>query len=139
MPVQLIDVASIALLERALNASGRDASRLWTSPEDWGDLGNALERWIEAAAGALAYATLAASSVIDFEAAGVDGWMPLDVRSRLVNAIRQKIVKLDAEGLGLPEIREGTVGHHARALGGASLPLSERFLIGAASLSGTTS
>jgi predicted NBD/HSP70 family sugar kinase len=138
MPVQLIDVASIALLERALNASGRDASHLWTSPEDWGDLGNALDRWIEAAAGALAYATLAASSVIDFEAAVVDGWMPLDVRSRLVNAIRQKIVKLDAEGLGLPEIREGTVGHHARALGGASLPLSERFLIGAASLSGTT-
>jgi hypothetical protein len=37
--------------------------------------------------------------------------------------------------LRIPEIREGTVGHHARALGGASLPLSERFLIGAGSLS----
>jgi predicted NBD/HSP70 family sugar kinase len=126
------------VLERALNANGKDASLLWTSPEDWGDLGDALDNWIEAAAGALAYATLAASSVIDFEAAVVDGWMPLDVRSRLVNAIRQKITRLDAEGLSLPEIREGTVGHHARALGGASLPLSERFLIGAASLSGAS-
>jgi predicted NBD/HSP70 family sugar kinase len=136
--VQLIDVASIAVLERALNASGRDASHLWTSPEDWGDLGRPLDEWIAAAAGALAYATLAASSVIDFEAAVVDGWMPLEIRARLVAAIRKEIAKLDTEGLRLPEIREGTVGHHARALGGASLPLSERFLIGAASLSGVS-
>jgi predicted NBD/HSP70 family sugar kinase len=137
--VQLIDVASIAVLERALGAMGRDASHLWSSPEDWGDLGDALDQWIEAAAGALAHATLAACSVIDFEAAVVDGWMPRSIRARLVNAIRQRISRLDAEGLHLPEIREGTVGHHARALGGASLPLSERFLIGASSLSGTTS
>jgi predicted NBD/HSP70 family sugar kinase len=134
-PVQLIDIASIAVLERALNRSGRDAAHLWTSPEDWGDLGKALDEWIAAAAGALAHATLAASSVIDFEAAVVDGWMPLEVRARLVSSIRQEISKLDAEGLRVPEIREGTVGHHARALGGASLPLSERFLIGAGSLS----
>jgi len=134
-PVQLIDIASIAVLERALNANGRDAAHLWTSPEDWGDLGEPLDKWIAAAAGALAYATLAASSVIDFEAAVVDGWMPLDVRARLVKSIGEKIGKLDAEGLRIPEIREGTVGHHARALGGASLPLSERFLIGAGSLS----
>jgi predicted NBD/HSP70 family sugar kinase len=137
-PVQLIDIASIAVLERALGDGGRDASHLWTSPEDWGDLGEPLDRWIATAARALAYATLAASSVIDFEAAVVDGWMPLDVRARLVAAIREEIPKLDAEGLRLPEIREGTVGHHARALGGASLPLTERFLIGAASLAGAS-
>jgi hypothetical protein len=34
--------------------------------------------------------------------------------------------------LQVPDIREGTVGINARALGGASLPLSERFLVGAA-------
>jgi predicted NBD/HSP70 family sugar kinase len=136
-PVQLIDIASIAVLERTLTAKGRDASHLWTSPENWGDLGDALDKWIEEAADALAHATLAACSVVDFEAAVVDGWMPLAIRARLVETIRQKISRLDAEGLRLPEIREGTVGHHARALGGASLPLSERFLIGAGSLSGT--
>ena len=36
-PRQLIDIASIAMLERALNAKGGDASFLWTSPEDWGE------------------------------------------------------------------------------------------------------
>ena len=30
----------------------------------------------------------------------------------------------------LPAIFEGTVGIHARALGAASLPLSDRFLLG---------
>ncbi len=131
-PVQLIDVASIAVLEQWMIDAGRDASHLWTSPEDWGDLGEALDRWIGSAAKGLAYATLAAASIIDFQAAVVDGWMPLAVRARLVEAVRREISRLDAEGLRVPEIREGTVGHHARALGGASLPLSERFLTGAA-------
>jgi predicted NBD/HSP70 family sugar kinase len=129
-PTQLIDVASIAMLEKALSAKGIDGSYLWTSPQEWGDIGAELDEWIVSASRALAYAIVAASSVIDFEAAVIDGWMPLDVRRRLVEAIRQAISGIDAEGLKLPFVREGTVGIHARALGGASLPLSERFLIG---------
>ncbi|MGT2468017.1 ROK family transcriptional regulator [Mesorhizobium sp.] len=129
-PTQLIDVASIAMLEKALSAKGIDGSYLWTSPQEWGDIGAELDEWIANASRALAYAIVAASSVIDFEAAVIDGWMPLDVRRRLVEAIRQAISDIDAEGLKLPFVREGTVGIHARALGGASLPLSERFLIG---------
>ena len=126
-PAQLIDLASIARLEKMLSRSDRRVD-LWTSPSEWGDLGDALESWIGVSGRALAYATLAASTVIDFEAAVIDGWMPADVRRRLVEAVRTEIIKLDSEGILLPEIREGTVGHHARALGGASLPLSDRFL-----------
>lgn len=126
---QLIDIASIATLEKALPAE-RDASLLWTSPEDWGDLGEPLDRWLDEAAQAIAHATVAAAAVIDFEAAVIEGWMPVSLRRRLVDAVAAKIVTLDAEGIALPSIREGTVGRHARALGGASLPLSERFLLG---------
>ena len=43
----------------------------------------------------------------------------------------EALKKIDAEGLVVPPVREGTVGIHARALGGASLPLSDRFLVGA--------
>ena len=32
-------------------------------------------------------------------------------------------------GLEIPEIREGTVGADARALGAASLPLFDRFMV----------
>ena len=130
-PRQLIDIASIAMLEKALNANGHDASPLWASPEDWGDLGQELDDWIASAANGLAYAIVAASSVIDFQAAVIDGWMPAAVRARLVAAVGEALKKIDAEGLVVPPVREGTVGIHARALGGASLPLSDRFLVGA--------
>ncbi|HHZ09372.1 MAG TPA: ROK family transcriptional regulator [Rhizobiales bacterium] len=129
-PIQLIDVASIAVLEKALNARGIDGGQLWTSPDDWGDVGEELDRWISRAGAALAYAIVAASSVIDFEAAIIDGWMPVDVRRRLVAATLAATADIDVEGLTLPEIREGSVGHPARALGAASLPLSDRFLLG---------
>ncbi|PWK68112.1 ROK family transcriptional regulator [Aminobacter sp. AP02] len=129
-PTQLIDIASIAVLEKALNAKGIDAAYLWTSPEEWGELGPELDAWIATASYALAYAIVASASVIDFECAVIDGWMPPTIRARLVDAVQAAIGKIDVEGLRMPSVREGTVGIHARALGGASLPLSERFLIG---------
>jgi predicted NBD/HSP70 family sugar kinase len=129
-PVQLIDIASVAILEKALNARGREASFLWTSPEDWGDVGTDLDLWVNDAGAALAYAIVSAASVIDFEAAVIDGWMPVSVRASLVHAVRAALGKIDVEGLQIPHVHEGTVGIHARALGGASLPLSERFLLG---------
>lgn len=134
-PTQLIDIASIAMLEKALNAKGSEASYLWTSPEEWGDLGPDLDAWIATAADALAYAIVASASVIDFESAIIDGWMPPTIRARLVEGVQASIGKIDVEGLRLPSVREGTVGIHARALGGASLPLSERFLVGSTALS----
>jgi predicted NBD/HSP70 family sugar kinase len=140
-PTQLIDVASLAILEKALNARGVDASSLWTSPDQWpGDWGTdwpEFEAWFNSAGAALAYAIVAASSVIDFEAAVIDGWMPAFARAKLVDAVRNSISAIDVEGLRIPAVREGTVGIHARALGGASLPLSERFLINAAAPRGS--
>jgi predicted NBD/HSP70 family sugar kinase len=135
-PTQLIDVASLAILEKALNARGVDASQLWTSPDqwpaDWTTDGPQFDVWFASAGAALAYAIVAASSVIDFEAAVIDGWMPAAARRKLVDAVRNSIAAIDVEGLRIPAVLEGTVGIHARAVGGASLPLSERFLVGAA-------
>jgi predicted NBD/HSP70 family sugar kinase len=130
-PAQLIDVASLATLEKALNTSGHDATYLWTSPDRWDHDGPEFDAWFETAGEALAYAIVAATSVIDFEAALIDGWMPVSARTRLVASVRKAIAAIDAEGLRIPSVREGTVGMHARALGAASLPLSERFLVGA--------
>lgn len=128
--VQLIDIASITQLERALIAARRDGGVLWTSPEDWGDLSPHLDEWIDKAAAGIAYAIVGAAAVIDFGAGVVDGWMPASVRKRLTEAVALKLGQFDVEGMTLPQVREGTVGIHARALGGASLPLSDRFLLG---------
>lgn len=128
---QLIDIASLTLLERMMRADGRETDRLWVSPDDWGEVGPALDLWLAEAAQALAHAIVAASALIDFQAAVIEGWMPRAVRDRLVEAVREAVTRIDSEGIALPQVRAGTVGIHARALGGASLPLSERFLVGA--------
>jgi predicted NBD/HSP70 family sugar kinase len=131
-PIQLIEAASLALLERKLLARGADASFLWDSPTEWGEIGPDLDAWIDTAAEALGYAIVSASALIDFEAAVIDGWMPAAVRARLVRAVAAALTRINVAGIQVPQVREGTVGINARSLGGASLPLSERFLIASA-------
>ena len=65
---QLIACASIYQLERRLARAGIDASSIWATPDAWADFGPHLDAWIEEVASALAYASVAAISVIDFEA-----------------------------------------------------------------------
>ena len=132
-PRQLIDVASIAMLEKALNAKrprrlasvdlagglgrSRPGARRTGSPrprngarlrDRRGLLGHRLSRRRSSTAGC--------------RLPCARGWS---------TAIGEALQKIDVEGLTVPPVREGTVGIHARALGGASLPLSERFLVGA--------
>jgi predicted NBD/HSP70 family sugar kinase len=125
---QLIDAASIAILETKLKAIGKDSKILWESPDDWGELGGELNQWIELAASGIAHAIIASCAVIDFQLAIIDGWMPASVRARIVDAVSGKMARADSEGLKLPRVQGGTVGPHARAFGAASLPLSDRFL-----------
>lgn len=129
-PVQLIDVASLAILEAQIKATGENANYLWTNPEDWSGATPHYETWLRDAATALAYAIVSSASVFEFEAAIIDGWMPEPIRAELVAATREALTHIDVQGIIPPEILEGTVGLHARAIGGASLPLSERFLAG---------
>src|SRR6185437_13130295 len=96
---QLIACASIYQLERRLEAAGIDPSSIWATPESWGEFGAHLEAWIEDAASALAYATAAAISVIDFEAIVIEGAMPEAVRDRLVARTAQIFLGLDRRGL----------------------------------------
>ena len=93
-------------------------------------MGEELDGWIDRSGKAIAQAVIAAASVVDFEAAVIDGWMPAHVRARIVDAVRTHVGTFDLEGIELPVIVEGSVGIHARALGAASLALSDRFLIG---------
>jgi len=124
---QLIACASIYQLERQLEAAGIDGSSILATPDSWGEFASQLEHWIDEAACALAYATLAAISVIDFEAIVIDGEMPPTVRERLAARTREVFVGLDRRGLSETEIVAGSIGADARAIGGAALPLIKNF------------
>ncbi len=126
---QLIEAASVFVLERILKEAGIDPSPLWYAPEDWIDFGEPLTRWIDMTSKALAHAIVASASVIDFGAAIIDGGFPAWVRTRVIEATRIAAQKLDLQGIELPEIIAGAVGNQARSIGGASLPLFSRYLL----------
>ena len=126
---QLLDIASIFVLENLLRERSLNPEPLWYSAEEWIDFGEPLETWINDAAAALAQAIVAAASIVDFSAAVIDGGFPDWVRARLVAATVREVGKLDLQGIIKPDILEGQVGAQARAIGGASLPIFDRYLI----------
>jgi predicted NBD/HSP70 family sugar kinase len=126
---QLIEQASIVVLESMLRERGIDPSPLWLEPDDWSVLGAPLDEWIEQTAANLAHAIVASCSVIDFPCAIIDGGFPADVRARIVAATDQAIERLDLRGIRRPQVLEGSVGANARVIGGACLPFFARYLL----------
>ena len=126
--LQLLEIASIFVLENMLRERGIDPQPLWYSADDWIDFGEPMEAWIQDTAKALAQAIVAAASIIDFSAAVIDGGFPDWVRRRIVQATIHEAEKLDLQGVVMPDIVEGVVGAQARAIGGASLPIFARYL-----------
>jgi predicted NBD/HSP70 family sugar kinase len=125
---QLIRSASIYVLEKALLAAGKDASSIWRSPEAWADFKTeVVDRWIEAVAANIAGAIVAAASVVDFEAAMVDGALPAALRARIVRRTRERVLEHDRQGLSPIAVHEGSLGAEARAVGAAALPLLANF------------
>jgi predicted NBD/HSP70 family sugar kinase len=127
--VQLIDLASLVLLERRLRAASLPLDPLYDPAADWTAYGAHLDGWLAGAARGVAHAVAAASAIIDFEAAVIDGAFPAAVRERLLAAVAAELDGLDLSGIDRPDLLPGSVGPIARALGGASLPLFDRYLV----------
>jgi predicted NBD/HSP70 family sugar kinase len=126
---QLIDHASVVLLEKLLLEAGKDPSSIWLTPETWDDFGEIPSRWIEMTGKALAFAIATVCSVIDFEAVIIDGGFAASVRAEVTEVARRELGKLNLQGIEPPIIEEGLVGSAARAIGAASLPLFSRYHI----------
>jgi predicted NBD/HSP70 family sugar kinase len=127
--VQLIDLASLSRLEARMRADGQESASLWAAPDGWQVAPATLDAWVAEAAHGLAHAIAAAASVVDVEAALIDGWLPASLRATLVRETAASLERINLAGITAPEVREGSVGPDARVLGAASLPLSERFLV----------
>lgn len=126
---QLIDIASLSALEEAVEADAGNADAIWQNPQAWSIEPAVLANWIDKSSSALALSIGAAAAVIDFECAMIDGWIPVDIRSRIVGETEKKLAGMTLAGMEKPAVRSGTIGADARTLGAACLPLSERFLV----------
>ncbi len=125
----LIDVASLYILERSISSEGGDANLMWETAVNWNFPEELLAEWLQSAAQGLAHAIVSSCSVIDFECVKIDGWMPENVKKRLISEVESQLSRLNLTGLERPKITAGSVGPDARSLGAASLPLSEKFLV----------
>jgi predicted NBD/HSP70 family sugar kinase len=126
---QLVDVASLVRLENALIAIGEEGSMTWDAPESWALPDGPLEVWLNDAANGLAQAILSSVCLLDLDHVLIDGWMPESMRAELVRRVQGLIRDTPAAGVEKPNVLAGSIGSDARALGAASLPLSERFLV----------
>ena len=124
----LLGPGSLVTLEKALVAEGYKADVLWESAENWDMPERFVTDWRRNAARGIAHAVVSASSVIDFESVKIDGWLPVSVREDLVAETEREVSKFNLTGLQRPRIEAGSIGPDARALGAASLPLSDRYL-----------
>jgi len=110
-----------------VSARGADPRAIWKTPDDWTGIEAAVGPWIDSVAADLALAMVAAEAIIDFEAVIVDGAFPAAIRTRLVARVRERLDDFDRQALPTFAVEEGTIGHGARAIGAACLPLLANF------------
>ena len=128
---QLLEVASIHVLESAVAQAGHDPRDLWVQPQNWDAFAPLVDEWIEDTAHAMAQACVSVCAVIDFEAMVIDGYFPDDIKARLVDRVRAYLPLEDSRGLVLPEILPGIVGTNARAIGAACIPMFAQYFLSA--------
>ncbi len=125
-PNQLIHLASIIELERALASAGFDSSDMFSFlPVD--DAEFIFKKWMRRTVPALSRAIISAASVIDFQEVVIDGLLCPAWRQRIVNAVTKECGKFNHAGLSPFEIAIGSIGPSARVLGAALMPLIQRF------------
>ncbi len=127
MPAQVLNAAALRSLEltyraRKLDPEARYDARALTAP--WREH---TEAWLTQAANAMAFAITNANAVLDIGHVIIDGTLDHAVLELLLTRTRAALSRYNWEGLFRPEIEAGTIGHQARALGGALMPLYARF------------
>lgn len=127
--MQLVEMASIRQLEQRLFEVDVDPRQLWTNPDSWHDLRRYVDPWLGQTAQELSKAALSVCSVIDFEAILIDGAFPETVRTELVERVRRYVMTQDTRGLISPKIEAGSIGRKARAVGAATRPIDNLFML----------
>jgi predicted NBD/HSP70 family sugar kinase len=127
MPPQLLQMASGWQLEQALISAGHDP--LLVHQEDIMNTAyQALtQAWLVQASEALAMSVATSASLLDLDAVVLDGSLGGPLMAALMTITQSKLQQYRFDGIHQPELLQGQVGAHARALGGALLPMHSQF------------
>jgi len=126
---QLIEHASVALLERQLLQANIAPDFLWQGLKDWRQHETHIDHWIDYIAKYIAIAIVSSCSVIDFNHVVVDGAFPSNIREKIVAAIQKAVQEIDLQGIVVPQVEQATINYDPRVIGSACLPLFEHYLL----------
>ena len=127
MPPQLLQKASGWQLEQALLAAGHNPLLIHQAgimDKAYADL---TAPWIAQASQALAMTVASSAALLDLDAVVMDGSLGAPLMTALMAATQDALNQYRFDGMHQPQLLAGQVGAHARALGGALLPLHSQF------------
>jgi predicted NBD/HSP70 family sugar kinase len=126
-PQQLLEIASGWQLEQALIAAALDPLLVHQD----GVMDNAFaaytQPWLDKAAAALAMTAASAAAFNDLDAVVIDGSLGRGLMDALITQTQAAMSQYHFEGMNAPAVMCGEIGRHARAKGGAWLPLHAQF------------
>jgi predicted NBD/HSP70 family sugar kinase len=127
LPAQLLQLASGWQLEQALEKAGFDPLLVHQDSVMDAQYAACTAPWLAQASRALAMTIVSATALVDLDAAVIDGSLGRSLIDALIAATREQIKHYNLEGLQPPNVMAGLAGSHARATGGALLPLHTQF------------
>jgi predicted NBD/HSP70 family sugar kinase len=127
MPPQLLQTASGWQLEQALLAAGHDPLLIHQDGIMDAAFAEFTAPWIAQASQALAMTVASSAALLDLDAVVMDGSLGAPLMTALMAATQDALAQYRFDGIHQPELLTGQVGAHARALGGALLPLHSQF------------
>ena len=126
-PAQLLQMASGWQLEQALMLAKHDPLLVQQDAIMNAAYSNFTQAWLTQAAQALAMSTTSAAALLDIDAVVIDGSLSPKLLQALLQHTEASLAHFSFDGIHQPKVLAGRVGHHARALGGALLPLHAQF------------
>ena len=127
LPPQLLQVASGWQLEEALQAAGHDPLLIHRDAIMDPAYAAQTEPWLARASQALAMTVSASAALLDLDAVVMDGSLGAPLMRALMQQTQAALAHYRFDGMHQPDLLTGRVGAHARALGGALLPLHSQF------------
>jgi predicted NBD/HSP70 family sugar kinase len=126
-PAQLLQLASGWQLEQALMAAGHDPLLVQQDAILNPEFSAFTQPWLSQATKALAMSATSAAALLDLDAIILDGSLNPKLIQALIELTESSLAQFSFDGIHQPRVIAGRVGSHARALGGALLPLHAQF------------
>lgn len=119
-------IASLDALEKRMVSVGGSLKDAFANPPN-ASVTEELDEWLSESGSAFAQALVNTSSVIAFDAAVIDGALPVHLRDRLVAETRRHIHQVPSLGDWRPEILAGHLGRSGAALGAGQIPIYRKY------------